>query len=687
MEKDFNPLMHIVGLPLFSAVKPEHIKPAVESAIENCKNVIINVVEKNKDNPTWDNLMSPIEEADDRFSKIWSVVAHLNSVNNTQELRTAHDECLPLIAQYSTWAGQYRPLFNALTKLAKSDEFNLLTKAQRKSVENSLRDFRLSGIDLPEDKQRRFGEISARLSQLQSDFANNLLDATNNYVKNVIDEKELVGLPRGALNLAKSEAKKRSLDGYVFTLDIPSYLPVLTYADNRELRKEMYIAYNTRASDVGPDAGKWDNLPVMEEILSLRHELARLLDFKDYALLSLATKMAQNNDEVLSFLYDLANKSHNQGLEEVKALEEYAKGLGCDELKPWDVAYYSEKLRQEKYSYNAEELRPYFPVDKVIAGLFECAKRIYSITFRARFGVDVWNENVVCYDVYDEFGSKIGTLFMDLYARQGKRGGAWMDECMSRRYRADGSLQLPVTYLVCNFTPPVNGKQSELTHDEVVTLFHEFGHGLNQLLTRIDIADVSGINGVPWDAVELPSQFNENFAWQEEVLNFLSCHVRTGEHLPKEKLDALIAAKNFESAIAMLRQLEFAIFDFRIHAEYDPHKGGRIYEILNEVKSKVSVVPQYENGRFPNGFSHIFAGGYAAGYYSYKWAEVLAADAFGRFIEEGIFNKEAGADFRDYILASGGAEDPMKSFIAFRGRKPKVDALLVQSGIKVTQQQ
>ena len=373
--------------------------------------------------------------------------------------------------------------------------------------------------------------------------------------------------------------------------------------------------------------------------------------------------------------------------EEVKALEEYAKGLGCDELKPWDVAYYSEKLRQEKYSYNAEELRPYFPVDKVIAGLFECAKRIYSITFRARFGVDVWNENVVCYDVYDEFGSKIGTLFMDLYARQGKRGGAWMDECMSRRYRADGSLQLPVTYLVCNFTPPVNGKQSELTHDEVVTLFHEFGHGLNQLLTRIDIADVSGINGVPWDAVELPSQFNENFAWQEEVLNFLSCHVRTGEHLPKEKLDALIAAKNFESAMAMLRQLEFAIFDFRIHAEYDPHKGGRIYEILNEVKSKVSVVPQYENGRFPSGFSHIFAGGYAAGYYSYKWAEVLAADAFGRFIEEGIFNKEAGADFRDYILASGGAEDPMKSFIAFRGRKPKVDALLVQSGIKVTQQQ
>ena len=682
MDNEFNPLMHIVGLPAFSAVKSEHIKPAVEDAIAHCKDVIISTVEKYKDCPTWDNLMAPIEEADDRFSKIWAVVSHLNSVNNTPEFREAHDECLALISDYSTWAGQYRPLFEALTKISKSDEFNLLTKAQRKSIENSLRDFRLSGIDLPQDKQQRFGEISSRLSQLQSTFANNLLDATNNYFKLVEDETLLKGLPSGVKNLAKNEAKKRNLEGFVFTLDIPSYLPVLTYADNRALREELYIAYNTRASDVGPNAGTYDNLPVMEEILALRKELSQLLGFEDYAALSLATKMAENTQEVLGFLYDLADKSHPQGQKEVADLKAYAKSLGCDDLKPWDVAFYSEKLRQEKYSYNAEELRPYFPVDKVISGMFECARRIYSISFRPHLGVDVWNENVTCYDVYDDFGSKIGTLFMDLYSRPGKRGGAWMDECMSRRYRADGSLQLPVTYLVCNFTPPVNNKVPELTHDEVVTLFHEFGHSLNHLLTRIDIADVSGINGVPWDAVELPSQFNENFAWQEPVLEFLSCHVVTGKPLPKEKLDALIAAKNFESAMAMLRQLEFAIFDFRIHSEYTKEKGARIYEILNEVKQRVSVVPQYENSRFPNGFSHIFAGGYAAGYYSYKWAEVLAADAFGRFIEEGIFNKDVGASFRDYILANGGSEDPMQTFVAFRGRKPSVDALLEQSGIR-----
>ena len=474
----------------------------------------------------------------------------------------------------------------------------------------------------------------------------------------------------------------------MFTLDIPSYLPVLTYAKNRSLRQELYEAYNTRASELGPDANKFDNAAIMEEILALRHEMAGLLGFKTYAHYSLATKMAKDPQEVMGFLMDLAHKSKQQGLKEIQTLSEYAKKQGLeDELKPWDVAFYAEKLRQEQYSYDAESLRPYFPAGKVLAGVFECAHRLYDISFRPHFGVDVWHPSVECYDVYDHFGSKIGTFYVDLYAREGKRGGAWMDECQSRRFRSDGALQLPVTYLVCNFTPPVGDKPAQLTHDEVVTLFHEFGHGLNQLLTRIDIADVSGINGVPWDAVELPSQFNENFAWQEEVLKFLSSKVGTRESLPKDKLDALIAARNFESAMAMLRQLEFAIFDFRIHAEYDPHKGGRIYEILNEVKSKVSVVPQYENGRFPNGFSHIFAGGYAAGYYSYKWAEVLAADAFGRFIEEGIFNKEAGADFRDYILASGGAEDPMKSFIAFRGRKPKVDALLVQSGIKVTQQQ
>ncbi len=676
-----NPLLKITGLPEFSTVKVEHVKEAVELAIEQCKKTIISCTEKYMENPTWDNVLAPIEEVDDKFSKIWSVVSHLNSVNNTKEFREAHDSCLPLIAQYSTWAGQYKPLFDVLTKIRKSDAYQLLTKAQRKSIEKNLLDFKLTGIDLPKKEQERFLEISERLSQLCSDFSNNVLDATHAFTKHITDEELVLGIPQGVKNLAKEEAKKKGLDGYVFTLDYPSYVPLMTYADNRELRHEMYVAYNTRASDIGPNANKFDNLPKINEILSLRHEMAKILGYETYAHLSLATKMAQDPKEVVDFLYDLVDKSKEQGKEEIKTLEEYAKAQGLDKLEPWDVGYYSEKLCQEQYAYNAEELRPYFPVDKVISGLFECAHRVFSISFRPRLGVDVWNENVKCYDIYDEFGSKIGTFFLDLYAREGKRSGAWMDECQSRRYRQDGALQLPVAYLVCNFTRPVNNKPSQLTHDEVVTLFHEFGHGLNQLLTRIDIADVSGINGVPWDAVELPSQFNENFAWQEEVLKFLSCHVDTQESLPKEKLDALIRAKNFQSAMAMLRQLEFAIFDFRAHLEYKDDGVSRVYSLLNEVKEQVSVVPKFEDSKFPNSFTHIFAGGYAAGYYSYKWAEVLAADAFAKFEEEGIFNKEVGARFRDYILATGGSEDPMTVFMAFRGRKPKTDFLLKQSGI------
>lgn len=680
--EQYNPLLHIEGLPHFGAVKPEHVEVAVRQAIDNATRVIKEVTANVGDHPTWDSAIAPIEEAEDRFSKIWSVVAHLNSVVNTPELRAAHDACLPLISDFSTFVGQYRPLYDAMVKIASSDGFKLLSGAQRKSVENSIRDFRLSGIGLSGDRQQRYAEISSRLATLQSDFANHVLDATHAFIKNVTEDGEVKGLPAGVLRLAREEARKRSLEGYVFTLDVPSYLPVMTYADNRDLRREMYEAYQTRASEVGPNAGEFDNAPLMEEILALRHELAQLLGFKNYAELSLATKMAHSPEEVMGFLEDLARKSRAQGEKEIAALREYAQAQGLEgELQPWDVAYYAEKLRRERYAYDAESLRPYFPVSKVLQGLFECATRLYGITFRPRYGVDTWHKDVECFDVYDEFGAKTGTFFVDLYAREGKRGGAWMDECQSRRYRSDGALQLPVTYLVCNFTPPVGNRESELTHDEVVTLFHEFGHGLNQLLTRIDIADVSGINGVPWDAVELPSQFNENFAWQEEVLNFLSGKVGTGEPLPKEKLEALLKARNFESALAMLRQLEFALFDFRLHLDYDPEKGARVRETLEAVRDEVSVVPRYALSRFPNSFTHIFAGGYAAGYYSYKYAEVLAADAFGRFEEEGVLNSELGASFRDHILAIGGAEDPMEGFIAFRGRRPQVDALLKQSGI------
>lgn len=678
-----NPLLNYSGLPPFSSVKPECIKEAVVSAIEKCKKTIIDVSEKFKAEPTWDNVVAPVEESDDLLSKVWSVVSHLNSVNNTPELRAVHDECLPILSEFSTWAGQYKPYFEVLKKIESSDAFSLLSKPQQKAIKNSIRDFKLSGIDLNEADQKTYAQIESKLSELTSKFSNNVLDATHGYTLHVTELEKLKGLPEGALKLAKNEAENRKLDGYVFTLEMPSYLPFLTYCENRELRHEIYVAYNTRSSEIGPNAGKWDNAPIMEEILKLRHELAKLLGFKSYAHLSLATKMADTPETVVEFLKDLAHKSHKQGLKEVEDLRQYAKSQGLDELQPWDMAFYSEKLRQEKYSYSEEELRPYFPENVVIKGMFECAHRLYGISLKERLGVDVWNDAVKCFDVYeDKFGSRIGSLFMDLYARPGKNGGAWMDECLTRRYRADGALQLPVAYLICNFTRPVNGKYSELTHDEVVTMFHEFGHTLNQLLTKIDISDVSGINGVPWDAVELPSQFNENFAWQEEVLKFLSSHVKTHEPLPKEKLDAVLKAKNFESAMAMLRQIEFALFDFRIHLEYDPSLGGRIFEILNEVKKEVAVVPNFKDSRFPNNFTHIFSGGYAAGYYSYKWAEVLAADAFSLFEEKGIFNKSVGKSFEELILACGGASDPMKNFEDFRGRKPSVDALLKQSGIE-----
>ena len=678
-----NPLLNYSGLPPFSSVKPECIKEAVVSAIEKCKKTIIDVSEKFKAEPTWDNVVAPVEESDDLLSKVWSVVSHLNSVNNTPDLRAVHDECLPILSEFSTWAGQYKPYFEVLKKIESSDAFSLLSKPQQKAIKNSIRDFKLSGIDLNEADQKTYAQIESKLSELTSRFSNNVLDATHGYTLHVTELEKLKGLPEGALKLAKNEAENRKLDGYVFTLEMPSYLPFLTYCENRELRHEIYVAYNTRSSEIGPNAGKWDNAPIMEEILKLRHELAKLIGFKSYAHLSLATKMADAPETVVEFLKDLAHKSHKQGLKEVEDLRQYAKSQGLDELQPWDMAFYSEKLRQEKYSYSEEELRPYFPENVVIKGMFECAHRLYGISLKERLGVDVWNDAVKCFDVYeDKFGSRIGSLFMDLYARPGKNGGAWMDECLTRRYRADGALQLPVAYLICNFTRPVNGKYSELTHDEVVTMFHEFGHTLNQLLTKIDISDVSGINGVPWDAVELPSQFNENFAWQEEVLKFLSSHVKTHEPLPKEKLDAVLKAKNFESAMAMLRQIEFALFDFRIHLEYDPSLGGRIFEILNEVKKEVAVVPNFKDSRFPNNFTHIFSGGYAAGYYSYKWAEVLAADAFSLFEEKGIFNKSVGKSFEELILACGGASDPMKNFEDFRGRKPSVDALLKQSGIE-----
>ncbi len=677
-----NPLLTPFELPPFSKILPEHVVPAVTKALNDCRENVERVVAQGAPY-TWENLCQPLAEVDDVLGRIFSPVSHLNSVKNSPELREAYEQTLPLLSEYSTWVGQHEGLYKAYRDLRDGDHYATLNTAQKKAVDNALRDFELSGIGLPKEKQQRYGEIATRLSELGNQYSNNVLDATMGWTKLVTDEAELAGMPESALAAAKAQAEAKELEGYLLTLDIPSYLPVMTYCDNQALREEMYRAYSTRASDQGPNAGKWDNSKVMEEILALRHELAQLLGFENYAFKSLATKMAENPQQVLDFLTDLAKRARPQGEKELAQLRTFAKAeFDVDELQPWDIAYYSEKQKQHLYSISDEQLRPYFPENKAVNGLFEVVKRIYGITAKERKDVDVWHPDVRFFELYDENNELRGSFYLDLYARENKRGGAWMDDCVGQMRKADGSLQKPVAYLTCNFNRPVNGKPALFTHDEVITLFHEFGHGLHHMLTRIETAGVSGISGVPWDAVELPSQFMENWCWEPEALAFISGHYETGEPLPKELLDKMLAAKNYQAALFILRQLEFGLFDFRLHAEFRPDQGAKILETLAEIKKLVAVVPSPSWGRFPHAFSHIFAGGYAAGYYSYLWADVLAADAFSRFEEEGIFNRETGQSFLDNILSRGGSEEPMDLFKRFRGREPQLDAMLEHYGIK-----
>ncbi|WP_421311807.1 oligopeptidase A [Aeromonas veronii] len=676
-----NPLLTMDSLPPFSQIKPEQVQPAVIQAIADCKQKISDVLAQ-RDPHTWDSLIAPLEEVNDRLSRIWSPVSHLNSVLNSEALREAHDACLPLLSEFQTYVGQHEGLYQAYLALSQSDDFPLLSGAQRKEIENTLRDFRLSGIGLPAEAQQRYGEIQARLSELASRFSNNVLDATQGWHKLVADEAELAGLPDSVRAAARQMAELKGKEGWLFTLDIPSYLPVMMYADNRELRAEMYEAFTTRASDQGPNGGKWDNSAIMSELLTLRRELAQLLGFANYAELSLATKMADKTEQVVSFLTDLAAKSLPQGkaeLEEIRAFA--AEQHGQSELAAWDLAYYAEKLKQHKFSISDEQLRPYFPASKVVKGLFEVVKRVFGMKVRERLGIDTWHPDVRFYDIFDADDELRGSFYLDLYAREHKQGGAWMDVCLGRRYRQDGSLQKPVAYLTCNFNGPVDGKPALFTHNEVVTLFHEFGHGIHHMLTRIDVAGVAGINGVAWDAVELPSQFLENWCWESEALAFISGHYETGEPLPADLLEKMLTARNFQAAMQMLRQLEFALFDFRLHQEFDPANPAQLPALLDEVRSQVAVMTPPAFNRFQHSFSHIFAGGYAAGYYSYKWAEVLSADAFSRFEEEGIFNPATGQSFLKNILEKGGSKEPMELFRAFRGREPKVDALLRHSGI------
>ncbi|MGF1685181.1 oligopeptidase A [Photobacterium japonica] len=676
-----NPLLTMTGLPPFSQIQPEHVKPAVEQAIADCR-AAVEAVLASGEAPSWTSICVPLAETDDRLNRIWSPIGHLNGVKNSNELRDAYESCLPILSDYSTWVGQHKGLYDAYKAIKADASFANLTLAQKKSVTDALKDFELSGIGLPAKEQHRYGEISKRLSELSSTFSNNVLDATMGWSKLVTDEAELAGLPESALLAAKANAEDKEQDGYLFTLDIPSYLPVMTYCENGALRQEMYEAFVTRASDRGPNAGKWDNSDIIAEKLKLNHEIARLLGFNSYSEKSLATKMAETPAQVLGFLNDLASRAKPQGDREIAELREYAQSeFGATDLSPWDLSFYAEKLKQHRYSISDEQLRPYFPEKKVVAGLFEVLKRVFGMDVKPRDGVDVWHDSVTFYDIFDAHGELRGSFYLDLYAREHKRGGAWMDECLVRRTREDGSLQAPVAYLTCNFNKPVGDKPALFTHDEVVTLFHETGHGIHHMLTQVDVPAVSGINGVPWDAVELPSQFLENWCWEEEALAFISGHFETGEPLPKEMLDKMLAAKNFQSAMGILRQLEFGLFDFTLYTEYDPEVGAKVLDTLADIKSRVSVVQSPEWGRFPHSFSHIFAGGYSAGYYSYLWAEVLSSDAFSRFEEDGIFSPQTGADFLDCILERGGSEEPMALFKRFRGREPQIDALLKHSGI------
>ena len=674
-----NPLLEDTLLPRFGSIQPEDVEPAIDALLAENRRRVAELLDT-VDAPTWRNFVEPVEILEDRLSRAWSPVQHLNSVLNTDELRAAYNACLPKLSDYASEMGQNERLCEAYRSVAEHDPH--LDPVQRRVLQNALRDFHLAGVDLPPEKKRRFREISLELSRLTSKFEENLLDATNAWSKEIADPSELAGLPESALDLVRQQAEQRGLSGWLLTLEFPSYYPVLTYADSRELRREVYEAYATRASDKGPHAGEFDNSEVMEQILALRHESAMLLGFDDYAERSLATKMVRSADEVTGFLEDLGERAKPQALREFEELEAFAREQhGMDRLQAWDIAYYSEKLRQERYSISQEELKPYFPDTRVVPGMFAVVERLFGIRIQRVEGVETWHPDVRFYEIRSADGELRGQFFLDLYARSRKRGGAWMDDCTTRFFTEDLD-QIPVAYLTCNFTPPVGDKPALLTHEEVQTLFHEFGHGLHHLLTRIDFPAVAGINGVAWDAVELPSQFMENFCWEKEPLDLFAGHYETGMPIPEDLYHRMLAAKNFQSAMQLVRQLEFSLFDFRMHREYDPGRGGRIYEVLDEVRRQVAVVRPPEWNRFAHGFSHIFAGGYAAGYYSYKWAEVLSADAYSLFEEQGIFSEAAGRAFLNNILEKGGSEDAMDLFVAFRGREPTIDALLRHTGVQ-----
>lgn len=676
-----NPLLHPTELPNFSDISPELIQPALKQIISQNRKELTELLSQSQPF-TWANLLAPMEDMHDYLSKVWSPISHMHSVVETDALREAYNACLPILTEYNTEIMQNETLYKAVQSIADSGEYKKLDNAQRKVIDYELRDFKLAGVSLPVTDKARYAELQKQLSKLTTQFAENVLDATHGWTLHITDPNALKGLPGSTLKLAEETARNEKKPGWVLTLDFPCYSTVMKYLDNRELRWLMYEAYTTRASDQGPNAGRWDNTQIMEQILRTRYDVAMLLGFSNYAEYSLATKMAKSPQQVLNFLNDLVAKSKPAAEKEIAELKDYAKTHdNIDTLEAWDLAYYSEKLRQLHYSISQEDLRPYFPAAKVLSGMFEVVKRLYGLQIIERNDADVWHPQVKFFEVRDENNELRGYFYTDLYARPHKRDGAWMDECRNRRKLTNGKMQLPVAFLTCNFNRPIGDKPALLTHEDVITCFHEFGHCLHHLLTQVDYAAVSGINNVPWDAVEFPSQFFENWCWDKEAIKLISEHVETGDTLPDSLFNKMLAAKNFQPGMHMLRQLEFALFDFRLHLEYDSSKNAQVQNMIDDVRKKVSVFRTPTFNRFQHSFSHIFAGGYSAGYYSYEWADVLASDAFGLFEEKGIFDKNTGRAFMHNILEQGGAREPMDLFIAFRGREPKIDALLRHKGL------
>jgi oligopeptidase A len=669
-----------LALPAFDAIRPERIERELDELLARNRAALEQRLARGAPY-TWDNLVAPLEENEDRLNRFWSPVNHLHAVADSAPLRAAYSACLPKLTEYASALAQNERLYAAYRAVAEGCQGAALEPAQRKVLENALRDFRLGGVALPPLQRERFRAIQQELAQLQTRFEENLLDATQGWIRHVTDADALRGLPESALALAADNARRHGLDGWVLTLDYPSYLPVMQYADDAALRREMYLAYVTRASDLGPNGGRWDNSATMARIMVLRAELAELLGFANYAEYSLARKMARTPEEVFGFLRDLARRALPVARAEYAELCAFARErCQAKTLEAWDVAYYAERLRRHRFDFSEEDLRPYFPLPRVLDGLFTILQRLYGIVFTERTGVPAWHPDVRFFEVRDEHGELRGALYMDLYARAHKRGGAWMDDCVVRRRPVSG-LQRPVAYLICNFAPPPAGRPSLLSHDEVMTLFHECGHALHHVLTLVDQADVSGIRGVPWDAVELPSQFMENWCWEREALDLIAGHWQNGARLPQDLLHKMQAARHFHAGLHLVRQLELSLFDFRLHHERRGHDPADIQRVLDEVRDEVAVVRPPPENRFQHSFGHIFAGGYAAGYYSYKWAEVLSADAFSRFEETGIFDAATGRRFMHAILEQGGARDPMELFISFRGRRPSVEPLLRHSGI------